>query len=106
MCSWMVSQSWRSSSEGGSGRYRGTGAAQNTPAAAAPVQRSMMTQPNGITSRYTYNNRNLLTELAHGKGAPQVDLADYVYTYDAAGQRLTATETLRAIRIDGNDDRR
>jgi len=47
-------------------------------------------RPNGVTSRYTYDAAGRLTDLAHSQGSET--LAAYHYTYDAAGNRLSASE--------------
>jgi RHS repeat-associated protein len=52
------------------------------------------TTPNGVNSFYEYDSLNRLTNLASGRA--MTPLANYAYTVGAAGNRLTAAETLSA----------
>lgn len=49
-----------------------------------------VTYPNGVTSTYNYDEVNNLTAIDHAGG--QVPLNDYLYEYDANGNRTKATE--------------
>jgi YD repeat-containing protein len=46
--------------------------------------------PNGVTTAYTYDTLNRLTQMGAGKNGTQQ--ANYVYTLGAAGNRLTVAE--------------
>jgi len=54
-------------------------------------------RPNGITSRYTYDAAGRLTDLAHSLGMNT--LSAYHYTYDAAGNRVSAREQVLGVPV-------
>ncbi|MFZ6027290.1 MAG: hypothetical protein ACOYYS_06215, partial [Chloroflexota bacterium] len=52
--------------------------------------------PNGVTKTYTYDDAGHLLSLVHARGSET--LSSFAYTYDANGNRLTASEnTLRPV---------
>lgn len=54
---------------------------------------SGVTLPNGVVSTYTYDGASRLLSLTHADGP--ATLSSFGYTYDNAGNRLTATESGR-----------
>ena len=54
-------------------------------------------RPNGIRTSYTYDNAGRLTDLTHTQGS--ATLAAYHYTFNAAGNPMTATEQVMGISL-------
>jgi RHS repeat-associated protein len=54
-------------------------------------RRLALTLPNGVVTTYGFDNANQLTELTYTRG--QTTLGTLTYTYDAAGQRTSASGT-------------
>ncbi|KAA3646532.1 MAG: hypothetical protein DWQ07_10000 [Chloroflexi bacterium] len=54
---------------------------------------STVTIPSGVTTSYSYDDANRLLDINHQRN-DFVTLSDFSYTYDGAGNRLTATESL------------
>jgi RHS repeat-associated protein len=57
----------------------------------AANRRTSMTYPNGVNTSYSYDSLNRLLHLGAVKGAGVI--TDFVYTYDAAGNRLSKAQT-------------
>src|SRR5207244_11645572 len=59
---------------------------------AASGRRPSLTYPNGTSTSYTYDPASRLTSITHN--GPSGVIESVSYTYDAAGNRLTANRTV------------
>ena len=53
-----------------------------------------MTRPNGVTTSYSYDNLSRLLQALHQSGSKLIESTEYAY--EAAGNRLSRTESTSA----------